>query len=158
MSKQPPAPILKMDLLSSAIAGDATPHRVQATAVFDPTDIHAQEALSVASSPATGCLPCLPLVCPLSPPVQAFAARSPLLAGIWLTMHAFQVCRSACGSAKCGSRLPLNASFAFDPLVRYKVPDVGAVVTQAQDKVSLLPLPRRVTHTRIGSCKFGACS
>jgi hypothetical protein len=70
MSKQPPAPILKMDLLSSAIAGDATPHHVQATAtaVFDPTGIHAQEALSVASSPATGCLPCSPLVCPPSHP------------------------------------------------------------------------------------------
>lgn len=91
MSKQPPAPILKMDLLSSAIAGDATPHRVQATAVFDPTDIHVQEALLVASSPATGCLPCLPLVCLPSPPVQAFAARSPLLAGLPIGMWVGQM-------------------------------------------------------------------
>jgi hypothetical protein len=66
MSKQSPAPVLKMDLLSSAIAGDASTHHVQTTAVFDLTGAHTQEALLAASSPATGCLPCSPLVCPAS--------------------------------------------------------------------------------------------
>jgi hypothetical protein len=91
MSKQSPAPVLKMDLLSSAIAGDASTHHVQTTAVFDLTGAHTQEALSAASSPATGCLPCSPLVCPASPPVRAIATRSPLFTGLPIGMWVGQM-------------------------------------------------------------------
>jgi len=148
MSKQPPAPILKMDLLSSAIAGDATPHRVKPRQSLIQLASTCRRHYRWLHRPQQGACH----VCRWS------ALHHPQSKRLLPSHRSSQACRLACGSAKCGSRLPLNASFAFDPFVRYKVPDVGAVVTQAQDKVSLLPLPRRVTHTRIGSCKFGACS
>ena len=145
MSKQPPPPVLKVDLLSSAIAGK---HTAAATLALTPRAFTRRSCSGgviggfiarnrVLAMFAAG----LPSITPLLPSITLPSKR------LQPAHRSSQACRLACGSAKCASRLPLNASFAFDPLIRYKVPDVGAVVTQAQDKVSLLPLSRRVTHT-----------